>query len=147
MVIFFCRLSPFGVGHGLLAVSVDCVWALISLLRKGIVLWERRILIIFSRLSTQSDFGWTMLYVTFNWAALVALLLLVFNQGNISYRYDSLPPSHHNIPVNLNSTNWTSGVYTNFHVLWDSRLNVAAFKFCVCGLYNVCSNKKRTQHC
>ncbi len=90
---------------------------------------ERRILIIFSRLSTQSDFGWTMLYVTSNCAAMVALLLLIFNQENISYRYDSLPLSHHNIPVNLKSTNWTSGVYTNVHVLWDSSLKLLLSNF------------------
>ncbi len=35
MVTFFCRLSPFGVGHGSLADFADRVWALISLLRKG----------------------------------------------------------------------------------------------------------------
>ncbi len=90
---------------------------------------ERRFRIIFSRLSTQSDFVWTMMYVTSNCVALVAILLLILIQGNISYRYDSLPPSHNNIPVNLKLTNWTSGVYTNFHVLWDSQLKLLLSNF------------------
>ncbi len=78
-------------GCGLLAVSADRVWALISLLRKGSVLWEkgrvgvplqdyaseRRFRVIFSRLSTQSDSVWTMMYVTSNCVALVAILLLM----------------------------------------------------------------------
>ncbi len=41
LLIYFCWLSLFGVGRGLLAVSADHVWALISLLRKGSVLWEK----------------------------------------------------------------------------------------------------------
>ncbi len=76
--------------------------------------------------STQSDFVWTMMYVTSNCVALVAILLLILIQGNISYRYDSLPPPHHNIPVNLKLTNWIHKLSCSL----GQPNEVAAFKFC-----------------